>query len=254
MTAAPAWLPPPTELALGPDLVHVWRLPLTQPPAQLAVLAQTLGDEERARARRFHFDRDRDAYTCARGALRTLAGRYVAQRPDALGFGYRARGKPYLTAPPGDSLQFNVSHSGELALLAFTRGREVGVDVERRRPLQDLRSLAQTSFSPAEYAALLGVPAHDQTDAFFACWSRKEAFIKATGEGIGQLAEFDVTVRADEPARLLRIPGGAAAGPRWSMRDLPAIPGYAAALVVDGHEVRIACWDWPPGGVAALPP
>jgi 4'-phosphopantetheinyl transferase len=254
MTAASAWLAPPTDLALGTDEVHVWRLPLVQPPARLAVLAQTLGDDERARARRFHFDRDRDAFTAARGALRTLAGRYLGQRPDALGFGYQARGKPYLTAPPGDALRFNVSHSGEFALLAFTRGREVGVDVERRRPLHDLQSLAKISFSPDEYAALLGIPAHDQTDAFFACWSRKEAFIKATGEGISQLAEFDVTVRADQPARLLRVPGGAAAGTRWSMRDLPAIPGHAAALVVDGHDARIDCWDWPPGGGAALPP
>ena len=243
---APAWLPPPSGVALGTNEVHVWRLPLVQPPAQLAVLARTLGDDERARARRFHFDRDRDAFTAARGALRTLAGGYLARRPEALVFGYQARGKPYLTAPPGHDLRFNVSHSGDFALLAFTRGRDVGVDVERRRPLQDLRSLANVSFSRAEYAALLGVPAHDQTDAFFACWSRKEAFIKATGEGVSQLADFDVNVRADEPGRLLRVPGGPRPQPPWSMCDLPAIPGHAAALVVADNDCSICCWSWPP--------
>jgi 4'-phosphopantetheinyl transferase len=243
----PGWLPPPAGLALGPNEVHVWRLPLAPPLEQLAILARTLSHDERDRAARFHFDRDRNAYTAARGALRTLAGRYVAHPADQLVFGYQAKGKPYLTAPPGD-LRFNLSHSGDFALLAFTRGREVGVDVERRRPLQDLLSLARTSFSPAEYTTLCGVPPDAQTTAFFSCWSRKEAFIKATGEGVSQLAEFDVSVRPGEPARLLRVRGDVSAQHRWSMHDLPAISDHEAALVVEGDEIRIGCWDWPPAG------
>ena len=249
MTAGAAhtagWRPPPAGLALHPDEVHVWRLPLAQPREQLAILARTLSHDERHRAARFHFDRDRNAYTAARGALRTLGGRYVAHPPGELVFGYQAKGKPYLTSPPGD-VRFNLSHSGDVALIAFTRSREVGVDVERRRPLQDLRSLAKTSFSPDEYTTLCGLPPDDQPEAFFSCWSRKEAFIKATGEGISQLGDFDVSVRLDEPARLLRVAGGLPALQRWSMHDLPAIPGYAAAIVVEGHELRISCWDWPP--------
>ena len=246
-----AWLPAPADTpALAEGCVHIWRLPLAPPPARLAALARLLHDDERERAARFVFERDRTAYTATRGALRTLAGAYLGRRPEELELGYGARGKPYLTAPPpgAEPLCFNVSHSGELALLAFVRGREVGVDIERRREMRDLLSLAHTSFSPHEYEALCRLPPRDHTAAFFACWSRKEAFIKATGEGVSQLADFDVTVHPDEPARLLRVPGPPPGHPRWSIRDLPAVPGYAAALVVAGDGVRIECWDGSPGG------
>ncbi|HEY0478496.1 MAG TPA: 4'-phosphopantetheinyl transferase superfamily protein [Kofleriaceae bacterium] len=236
------WLPPPAELAefrLGPADVHVWRVPLVQPAASVAALAATLSDDERARAARFHFERDRTSYTIARGTLRTLLGRYLAHPPAQLAFGYRDKGKPYLVAPAGD-LGFNLSHSGQLALLAFCRGRELGVDIEQRRPLSDLLSLARTSFSPNEYAVFCRLPPADHVEAFFACWSRKEAFIKATGEGISQLADFDVSLAPGEPARLLRVPGE----PRWLLQDLPAIPDYAAALVIEGLQLRVSCWDW----------
>lgn len=241
-----AWQPPPAELALAGADVHVWRVALDPPAEAVAALAATLSDDERDRAARFHFDRDRIAFTVARGALRTLAGRYLAAPPAGLAFGYRERGKPYLTAPGG--LRFNVSHSGQRALLCFACDREVGVDIELRRELPDLRALARTAFSPAEYAALCRLPEAAHPDAFFACWSRKEAFIKATGEGVAQLAAFDVSLGPGEPARLLRVDGEPPGAPRWSLCDLPAIPGYAAALVVersDGASPRLACWDWP---------
>jgi 4'-phosphopantetheinyl transferase len=231
---------------LGPEPgeVHVWRISLAQPPAQLAALAARLSPDERERAARFVFERDRAAYTATRGALRSLAGGYLGHPPGELVFGYGARGKPYLAAPRGARLQFNVSHSGELALLAFAHGRELGVDIERRRGMDDLLSLARTAFTREEYAALSALPPGDHAAAFFACWSRKEAFIKATGEGVSQLEAFEVTVRADQPARLLRVPPG---GPPWSILDLPEIPGYAAALVVEGAPARIECWGWPIG-------
>ena len=241
----PAWRSPPAGLALGPIDVHVWRLPLAQPPEHLAVLARTLSPDERDRAKRFYFDRDRNAFTAARGALRTLAGHYAAHPPEELVFGYQAKGKPYLTTPPGD-LRFNVSHSGDFALLAFTRGRELGVDVERRRPMDDLRLVAKGAFSPQEYATFCGLPPHEHTVAFFACWSRKEAFIKTTGEGVSQLGDFDVNLRPGEPARLLRVEGVLPARYPWSIHDLPAIPDHAASLVVESHDIRISCWDWPP--------
>ena len=245
---ARAWRPAPPDaaLGLGEDEVHVWRLPLALRREALAALARTLDAEERARAARFHFDRDRTAYTATRGALRTLAGSYLGRRPEELELGYHAKGKPFLAAP-GAPLRFNVSHSGELALLAFAQGRELGVDVERRRDMRDLLSLARTSFSANEYAALCRLPPEVHLTAFFATWSRKEAFIKATGEGVSQLEDFDVTVRADEPARLLRVPGPPPVHPRWWLLDLPAIPDYAAALVVEGDGLRVDCWDWPPG-------
>jgi 4'-phosphopantetheinyl transferase len=243
MTAAhpSAWLAPPSGLVLGSRDVHVWRLPLAQPPDQLAVLARTLGPDEQTRAARFYFDRDRNAYTATRGALRTLAGHYAGHAPEALIFGYQDRGKPYLATPPA-GVDLNVSHSGDYALLAFTRTGPLGVDVERKRPLSDLPALAKVSFSPHEYAAWCRLPPLDQPEAFFAVWSRKEAFIKATGEGVSQLADFDVSVRPDEPARLLRVP----AAQSWWLGDLPAIEGHAAAIVVAGADLHVQCWDWPP--------
>jgi 4'-phosphopantetheinyl transferase len=247
-----AWLPPPdAALALGPGDVHVWRASLRPSPGELAALAVTLAADERDRAARFHFERDRTAFTAARGTLRLLVGRYLARSPDEVGFGYRDKGKPYLVHPAQAAraaLRFNVSHSGDLALLAFVRDREIGVDIEARRPVTDLAALAAVSFSPAEHATLLGLPTADQPRAFFACWARKEAFIKATGEGVSQLAEFDVSLRPGEPARLLRVAGDAATR-RWSMHDLPEVPGYATALVVeqpagpDGDAPRVVCWD-----------
>ena len=241
MTAA--WRPPPAELALAGADVHVWRVALDPPAEAVVALAHTLSDDERDRAARFHFDRDRIAFTVARGALRTLAGRYLAAPPARLAFGYRERGKPYLAA---GGLRFNVSHSGQRALLCFARDREVGVDIELRRELSDLLALARTAFSPAEYAALCRLPEAAHPDAFFACWSRKEAFIKATGEGVAQLAAFDVSLAPGEPAQLLRVDGEPPGAPRWSIHDLPAIPGYAAALVVErnGAPLQLACWDW----------
>ncbi|HEX3764632.1 MAG TPA: 4'-phosphopantetheinyl transferase superfamily protein [Kofleriaceae bacterium] len=247
MTAA--WQPPPAELALDGADVHVWRVALDPPAERVAALARTLDDDERARAARFHFDRDRTAFTVARGALRTLAGRYLGESPARLRFGYRDRGKPYLLAPPVEppgQLRFNVSHSGKLALLCFARDREVGVDIEHRRPLSDLLGLAHTAFSPPEYAALCRLPPAAHERAFFACWSRKEAFIKATGEGVAQLAAFEVSLAPGEPARLVRVDGEPSG--RWSLHELPAIPDYAAALVVEASAhaaFRLACWDGP---------
>jgi 4'-phosphopantetheinyl transferase len=243
MTAG--WRPPPPELILSPTDVHVWRVPLVQPAEPLAALARTLSDDERARAARFHFERDRTAFTAARGALRTLLGRYLDHPADQLAFGYRDKGKPYLLTPAGE-LRFNLSHSGQLALLAFVRGRELGVDIEQRRPLSDLLALGRTSFSPGEYAALCRLPPADHLHAFFSCWSRKEAFIKTTGEGISQLAAFDVSLAPGEPARLLRVHGEPPGQLRWSLQDLPAIPDYAAALVVEAHDLHVDCWHWPP--------
>lgn len=244
MTGA-GWRRPPPGLALDPGHVHVWRISFTDARAERATLAATLTEDERARAGRFLRDRDRDAFTITRGALRALLARYTGHPLDAIELGFRARGKPYLTTPPGEPVRFNVSHSGDHALLAFARGRELGVDIEQRRPLSDLLPLARLSFSPAEYATLCALPSHDHPTAFYTCWSRKEAFIKATGEGISQLNDFDVTLRPDQPAQILRVAGPPSEHARWSLTDLPAIPDYAAAIVVEGQGLDIHAFTWP---------
>jgi len=241
MTWQPAHQPGP----LGDRDVHVWRLALVQPDAVLPRLRDTLSPDERARADRFYFERDRRSFTVVRGVLRSLLGGYLGHAPGALGFGYRAKGKPYLASPPTE-LDFNVSHSGDYALLGFTRGRALGVDVERRRDdFDDLTSLAEASFSPGELAVFRSLPPAQHVEAFFTCWSRKEAFIKATGEGVSQLADFDVSLRPGEPARILAVRGIAE---RYAIYELPALDGHAAALVLadppDAPQITCYAWAW----------
>lgn len=254
-----AWAPAPAAIPpLSAGEVHVFRAPLAPSPAALAALAETLSPDERDRAARFVFERHRHAFIAARGALRALASGYAAARPAALRFGYAAAGKPFL-AEPATPLELNVSHSGSVALLAFARGRALGVDVEERRALRDLLALAEHSFTPRELGELRQLPADHHVEAFFACWSRKEAFIKATGAGIAQLRAFDVTLVPGVAAQLLRVDPDAAAGRHWTLHDLPPIAGYAAALAVDGarelatgEPLVVRCWDWQPD--AALAP
>ena len=239
-----SWQPAPAALALGPADVHVWRVPLASAPAEVDALARTLDADERQRAAKFYFERDRRSFTVARGALRTLLGRYLDVPASAVQFGYRDKGKPYLRSPTARNLQFNLSHSGSFALIAVAWDRALGVDVELRRAIPDLVSLAQTSFSPREFAEFRALPLAHHTEAFFTCWSRKEAFIKATGEGVSQLADFDVTLRPGDPAEIRWIRDEPAPY-RWRLLALPAVDDHAAALVVDGHDVQLACWRWP---------
>jgi 4'-phosphopantetheinyl transferase len=240
------WQAAPAALALGPADVHVWRVPLAPDPAEVEALGRTLDADERQRAGKFYFERDRRSFTVARGALRTLLGRYLDAPATAIQFAYRDKGKPFLAAPDRD-LQFNLSHSGGFALIAVAWQRTLGVDVELRRSIPDLVSLAQASFSPREFAVFRALPAADHTEAFFTCWSRKEAFIKATGEGVSQLADFDVSLRPGEPAEILWIRDEPPPH-RWRLLALPAIDDHAAALVVDARAaapVNLACWRWP---------
>lgn len=244
------WGSPPRPLVLDADAVHVWAAPLDPPAAAVQRHGTLLASDERARAERFHFERDRRRFTVARGVLRTLLGRYLGTDPRAVAFGYESHGKPVLADPfAAHGLRFNVSHSGEMALFAFARGREVGVDVEEVRRMEDGLDIAVRFFSEAEVAAFRALPEEIRDDAFFNCWTRKEAYIKAVGEGLSfPLHVFDVSLAPGEPARLLasRDPQQAE---RWSLRGLPdPAPGYRAALVVEGEGWDVACWRWDEAG------
>ena len=218
-----SWLRPAQDLELARDTVHVWRTVTGVSPARLDSFRDVLAPDERARAARFLYEDDRRRYTVARGVLRTLLGR---------------------------DLRFNLSHSGGLALHAFAAGREVGVDVERIRPETDVTGVAGHSFSPAEVDALASVPAGRRREAFFNGWTRKEAFIKAHGEGIALgLSRFDVTLRPGEPARLLRFDDDPAEAARWTLCALEAGDGYKAALAVEGGGWRLECWEYPDDGI-----
>ena len=208
------------------------QISLRQPKRQRERLAQYLHADEQERAARFHFERDREAYETARGTLRLVLAGYCQIEPTAVPIAYAERGKPYLAAPYSQ-LKFNLSHAGDWALLAVSDGRELGVDVEKIRPLPELEQIAERFFAPIEREALLALPAEQRLTAFFTCWTRKEAYIKALGDGLRQpLDEFAVTVRPDEPARLLYVLGEETAVNHWEMREIAMPPGYVAALVV----------------------
>lgn len=191
-----------------------------------------LSPAERRRRDRFVFEQDQQAFTVCRAALRRLLGERLGRPAGTLQFSENRYGKPHLT---DRSLCFNVSHSKDHALIALSSSDEIGVDIEKARPLKDMMGLARTSFSPREVSVLTLLPRRLQQDAFFRCWSRKEAFIKAIGMGLSfPLDRFDVTLDPRLPARLLaiRAPAHAAAG--WVLHHLEALPGYRAALVTRG--------------------
>jgi 4'-phosphopantetheinyl transferase len=209
-------------------------------------LGCTLDSAELRRAKRYRFERDRRRFIAARGLLREVLSRYVGVEPGQLCFCYGPQGKPQLVEERGaDALRFNVSHAHELALLAVTRGREIGVDLEYVRPdLADI-GIVERFFSPRETAALRLLPAAEQSEAFFNCWTRKEAYVKARGGGLSvPLDQFDVSLGPDEPAALLRTRGDAQEASRWSLRRLEPGPGYVGALAVEGHGWSLNCWQW----------
>ena len=210
-------------------------------------LRHTLTTDECQRAERYVFEKDRTHFAVARGLLRVLLGRYLRQEPQHLRFTYGPHGKPALATDTGRApLCFNVSHSHGLALYAVTRGREVGVDVERIRPEIAQEKIAERFFSRREVTVLRALPTSLQAAAFFACWTRKEAYIKAKGEGLAlPLGQFDVSLAPGEPAMLLRTAWDPQEAACWALQDLAPAPGYRAAVAVAGHDWRLTCWDGP---------
>jgi 4'-phosphopantetheinyl transferase len=221
--------------------VQVWRIPLDLDPETLAVLSDLLDPLERARAGRFRFERDRRRFIAARGRLRQVLSRYSGGRPEALRFRYGPHGKPELEPEDrSDSLRFNLSHAHELALLAVARGRDVGVDLEWSGREVEALELAERFFSRAEARALWRLPEPRRAAAFFRCWTRKEAYIKARGEGLSlPLDAFDVSLARGHQSALLATRGDPEEAARWRIRDLPAGPGYVAAVAARGRGWRM---------------
>jgi 4'-phosphopantetheinyl transferase len=208
------WEPAPTEIAgtdaLGAQDVHLWLLSLDSPPFPFEELAATLDRDERHRAARFHFDRDRRRFESGRGLLRHLMGRYTGTDPAALCFAYGPQGKPSLTGEAGPTrVEFNLSHSSGWALLGVTRGRAIGVDLKAARHVPELEDIARRTFAPAEANQVLHLPPVQRTEWFYACWTRKEAFVKAVGGGLSvALDRFEVSVdHPCAPAQFRSIDG-----------------------------------------------
>jgi len=221
-------------LALDVTEVHLWQASLEGRAAD--IFESFLSDDELTRANRFHFIRDRNHFVVARGLLRNLLAAYLGVNCAELRFSYGAQGKPFLLLDDQAQINFNVSHSDGRAAFAFTRGRDLGVDLEYVKDDFDDELIANRFFSRAEVLALRTVPVALRKQAFFNCWTRKEAYIKARGEGLSMpLDQFDVSLRPDEPVALLNNQREEREVSRWAMQAIPAPEVYVGALVVEGR-------------------
>ena len=226
---------PASSLTLSADEVHVWHPDLDQHAA--ADLRLLLSDDEIARADRFHFAKDRDHYIVARGLLRNLLASYLSIQATELRFVYAEKGKPSLDASQSGTINFNLAHSKTRAIYAFSLGRQIGVDLEYIREDLEGDRIAERFFSARDISELKTVPAELRKQAFFNCWTRKEAYIKARGEGLSMpLDEFDVSLLPGAEAALLRNHKAPEEVRRWTMQSIKVPVGYVAALVVEGND------------------
>lgn len=238
---------PAKRLLLRTDEVHIWSVNLNMPELQIKKLQLYLSADELQRAQRFYFEKDRNDFIVGRGILRRLLSNYLDRQPYEFIFEYNKFGKPFLPyAFGGDNFRFNLSHSHGLALYAFALNHEVGIDIEYiREDFSDLE-IADRFFSPDEVAELRSLPQQDQKQAFFLCWTRKEAFIKGKGKGLSiPLDQFDVSITPGQPAELLRTKYNRKDALQWSLYNLSLKPDYAAAVAVEGvRQWQLKFFDW----------
>lgn len=221
--------------SLGTDEIQVWMATAPQDEAGLKVLGRTFSPDERERTERFSVSEPRCQFVFGRALLRQLLGACLNVEPAALAFGYQPRGKPFLTqsALDGD-LRFNLSHSGRMVAIALAREREVGVDLESIHRLDDWPLLAGRIFSPRELRELRSLPKPQQREAFFNGWTQKEAYLKATGEGLTDaLPAIEVTLAPGKEPELLGLPTGPEAARQWAIRVIPLPPDFAGAVVFE---------------------
>ena len=226
---------------LGQDDVHIRIASLDCRQSDLRFFESLLAEDEIDRANRFYFQKDRERFIAGRGLLRVILSSYVGVPPGEIIFRYGNHGKPELRRQEGrTAIEFNLAHSGGTAIYAIARDRPVGVDIETIQPDFPVAEVAKNFFSSREMAALQALPNVLRTEAFFKCWTRKEAFIKALGDGLScPLSDFDVSLKPGDPARLLHVKGASEEASRWCMEDIDSIPGYAAAIVISGRQCRM---------------
>jgi 4'-phosphopantetheinyl transferase len=241
MALLPHWPPPPPEPRIGEKDVHVWRASLDCERAVLEHLQTSLTEDERARASRFVFPRDRDRFIAGRGILRSILGQYSRQPAAAVEFTYEPKGKPRLSSHDSNpAVRFSVSHSEGLAVYAFSCGREIGVDVEAIRSNLSNEGIAEQFFSSTELAEFRSLPREQSAEGFFLCWTRKEAYVKALGGGLTiPLDSFDVSLTPGMPETLSSADCG-----QWTLRSFRPSDGYAGAVVAEGKDWSLHFWDW----------
>ncbi|HOD35365.1 MAG TPA: 4'-phosphopantetheinyl transferase superfamily protein [Syntrophales bacterium] len=242
-----AWNVPPTRLRLGEQDVHIWRATLDLPGRSVRELAETLSIDESMKAERFRFERDRNRFIAARGILRLILGGYLGIKPSTLQFYYEKNGKPRLkNAFSNTDIRFNLSHSEGLALYVFTCGHEVGVDIEYIREMPEMDLIAEQAFSERDRAPWGALPESEKRERFFNLWVRKEALLKATGDGLSYPPDaFDVSA---DPGKTLAFSGTSGTtneSSRWTIGEVSPAEGFAGSFVVEGSNREVQYWQWP---------
>jgi 4'-phosphopantetheinyl transferase len=228
------WKSPPSIPKAANDEVHIWRIRLDLPVRQIQNLQQILSPDERMKANRFHFDRHRRRYIASHGSLRIILSKYLGLNPSQLQFSYSPLGKPALTSNENTKrICFNLSHSNEMALCAVTLNRSVGIDLEHIRPNFELESLAKKIFSPKENKMLNFLPVSEKQNLFFNLWTLKEAYLKATGEGIGGLSYIEFLILQEELTCIKKTNGEIQIVGDYSIHQLIPEQGYTAGIAVE---------------------
>ena len=221
--------------------MDLWRLRLNPPKQRHNLLQKVLSVEEIGRADRFRFERDRTRFVAARAQLRIILGSYLSTGPQTITFSYGPRGKPHVAEPVG----FNLSHSEELAVIAVALERNVGVDIEAVRAIRDMERIAGRFFSVRENASLLSSPQNERTEAFFRCWTLKEAYVKATGDGLAQPTHaFDVAFARGERIEMVSVNGKPGEASRWKLFEFSPTPSFVGALAVEGHDWKLRRFNY----------
>jgi 4'-phosphopantetheinyl transferase len=240
------WRHPPASLSLNRDDVHVWRILLDVSQDVVADLVPLLCDEENARAKQILCEEAGRRFVVSHGALRRILSRYLGERPGQIRFITDARGKPHLASrADAPTICFSMSHSGEFALCAVAKGRDIGVDIERIRPVSAWREIAARYFSKREHEALCFLSDDRALEAFFQGWTRKEAYSKALGQGISPLwTQFSVSLTPGAATELPNAGSEAGGEGRFTLCPLEPGPGYVAAVAAQGMGWHLRCWQW----------
>ncbi len=239
------WATPPADRTLHDDEIHIWLASYKMFHAQLPELRGLLTIDEAEKAARFRFEKDRERFIVTHSLLRKLLAGYTSTSPTQLVFQHNAYGKPALSSYHQEGpLHFNLSHSQDLIVYAFTFIRNIGIDIEYIRTDIEHEQLARHYFSPFERAELQHLPPSLRQQAFFDCWTRKEAYIKARGLGLSlALDSFDVTIRPNAPVELLASRESAQETTRWRFAPLPMHSDYAGTVVTEGQDWQMRCWQ-----------
>jgi 4'-phosphopantetheinyl transferase len=244
------WPVPREQPHLAPGVVHVWCLALDLPESTIDSLRAILSSDEQERTARYLFDKHRRRFIACRGQVRQILAAYLGADPAEIRFRYGARGKPDLSDPWRKSqIQFNISDSHEMALCALARHRELGVDLEYLERPSDFDSLAAHFFAPREVGALRSLPEERRVEAFFNCWTRKEAVLKAVGVGLSMpLNRLEVTLVPQDPARVLIFEGDTSAAQSWWLESFEPATSYIGALASHGSPLEVVPWRFEPAG------